>query len=61
MRWAEINDGVWVLPASRNKVGQELVRPLSSAALAVLGGLPKAGEFVFSRRGGSRAIGDWPS
>jgi integrase len=54
MRWAEIREGVWTLPASRNKVGQELVRPLSGAALAALPS--RSGEFVFSR-GGVTALG----
>jgi integrase len=36
MTWDEIAAGVWVLPASRNKTGQELARPLSAAALAII-------------------------
>ena len=56
MRWAELAEGVWTLPPERNKVGVELVRPLSGAALAVLDGLPRSGEWVFTRRG-SQAIG----
>jgi integrase len=51
MRWAELAGGDWTLPASRNKTGQELVRPLSQAAQAILADLPKEGEFVFSRNG----------
>jgi integrase len=51
MRWAELAGGDWTLPASRNKTGQELVRPLSRAAQAILADLPKVGEFVFSRNG----------
>jgi integrase len=54
--WGEINEGVWLLPASRNKVGHDLLRPLSGAALAVLDSMPKTGAFVFSRRGGRQAI-----
>jgi integrase len=57
MRWAELSGGVWTLPAGRNKVGQELARPLSGAAQAILDGLPRTGEFVFSRRSGKRPIG----
>jgi integrase len=53
MTWSEIVDGVWTLPASRNKSGVELVRPLSGAAQALLAGMPRVGEFVFSTaRGG---------
>jgi integrase len=49
MRWAEISDRVWTLPASRNKTGQELARPLSPAALAQLG--EPADGWVFSNDG----------
>jgi integrase len=36
MVWSEVRDGVWELPAERNKTKLPLARPLSSAALAVL-------------------------
>jgi integrase len=36
MTWGEIKDGVWTLPAARNKTKVDLVRPLSKAALNVL-------------------------
>jgi integrase len=53
MTWSEIADGVWTLPASRNKTGLELVRPLSGAAQALITGVPRVGQFVFSTgRGG---------
>ena len=32
LTWDEIKDGVWLLPAARNKVKQDLARPLSAAA-----------------------------
>ena len=51
MTFDEVVDGVWTLPAARNKVKQDLVRPLSAAALAVLAGLPRNGPFVFTTRG----------
>jgi integrase len=51
MTWAEISGSDWTLPAARNKTGLELVRPLSAAAQAVLAGLPRLGEFVFTRSG----------
>lgn len=51
MTWAELADGVWTLPAARNKTNVELARPLSQAALAILAELPRIGEFVFSRSG----------
>jgi len=49
--WDEIVDGVWLLPAARNKVNQELARPLSGAALVVVDSLPKLGRFVFTLSG----------
>jgi integrase len=46
-------DGVWTLPAARNKAKQDLVRPLSAAALAVLKSVPQINNslFVFTARG----------
>jgi integrase len=54
MHWSEISDVVWTLPASRNKVKQDLSRPLSIAALDVLSAVPRihGSDFVFSGDGG---------
>jgi integrase len=57
MTWGEVTGGDWTLPASRNKTGVELVRPLGKAAQAILASLPKAGEFVWSTDGGVTPIG----
>ena len=53
MRWAELMGADWVLPSSRNKVGVELVRPLSTAAQDVLATMPRVagGDYVFSNNG----------
>jgi integrase len=51
MRWGEIVGDTWVLPAERNKVGQELARPLSGAAQAIIAELSRFGEWVFTRVG----------
>ena len=51
MRWGEIADGMWTLPAGRNKTQLELIRPLSKAALAIVEAQPRNGEFIFSRTG----------
>jgi integrase len=51
IEWSEIAGGDWTLPASRNKTGVELVRPLSRAARAVLAQLPRNGDWVFTRTG----------
>jgi integrase len=45
MTWGELANGnVWVLPAGRNKTKQELTRPLSQAAAAVLARFPRRGD-----------------
>jgi integrase len=58
MRWSEIRDGIWTLPAGRNKTAQDLARPLSRAALEIIEERrhtsiegPNLQEFVFSRDG----------
>jgi integrase len=48
MRWDEITDGIWTLPASRSKTKTEVVRPLSRAAQAVLAAQPRITEWVFT-------------
>ncbi len=50
LSWREVNlkDAVIVLPAERTKNGREHTLPLSSQALALLGGIKRSGEFVFS-------------
>jgi hypothetical protein len=40
----EVKDGVWLLPAARNKVKQDFARPLSGAAHSLLDSLPKLGR-----------------
>src|SRR5262249_37676617 len=45
MEWAEVVSGDWTLPASRNKTAQDLIRPLSQAALATLP--ERNGRWVF--------------
>ena len=49
MRWSELKGLDWILPAARNKVKADLVRPLSVAALAALVDGPRieARDFVF--------------
>jgi integrase len=53
MTWDEIVGTDWILPPSRNKTGQELVRPLPATALAVLGALPRVAgcPYVFHTDG----------
>jgi integrase len=48
MQWSEVPEGTdWILPASRNKGGVDLVRPLSMRAMALLATLPRRGQYVF--------------
>jgi integrase len=47
----EVVGADWTLPAARNKVKVDLIRPLSPNALAVLAKLPEAGKFVFTTDG----------
>jgi integrase len=53
MTWGEIDGGDWVLPAARNKVKTNLVRPLSGAAVAILAERPRidGANFVFTSSG----------
>ena len=53
MTWDEIDGADWTLPAARNKVKVDLLRPLSKAAQAVLAGMPRfAGcAYVFTGDG----------
>jgi integrase len=53
MTWQEINGSDWALPAMRNKVAAELVRPLSQAARDVLDTLPRKSDYVFAGRHGA--------
>jgi integrase len=53
LRWDEIKDGVWHLPANRSKTKVDVVRPLSKAALAIVESRPRIdnGPLVFSFNG----------
>lgn len=53
MPWHELDGDIWTLPGKRNKTAQDLVRPLSNAAAAVLrqlkGGVSRTFVFSFGR------------
>jgi YD repeat-containing protein len=55
MKRSEVEDGVWTLPKERSKNGQEIVRPLSRAAIEVIASVPviAGSEFVFTVSGTS--------
>jgi integrase len=48
MRWDEIADGIWTLPASRSKTKTGVTRPLSQAARAIIAAQPRIAEWVFT-------------
>jgi integrase len=54
MTWNELDGSTWTLPAARNKVKTELVRPLSAAAMTIVEAQPRGGSYVFGveRMGG---------
>jgi integrase len=52
MLWSELDNGVWVIPASRYKTGREHVLPLSQAALDIIAAQPRTGPLVFPGQGG---------
>jgi len=56
MTWDEVDGSDWTLPAARNKTKLDLLRPLSRVASQIIGGLPKAGPFVFTTNGGATAF-----
>jgi integrase len=58
MRWSELAGTDWTLPAARNKVKVDLVRPLSTAAQDILTSVPRivGCEYVFTV-GGRGALG----
>src|SRR5262249_12313687 len=47
MQWKELDGNNWTLPAIRNKVKRDFIRPLSTAAMAVLPPPGHDGEDVF--------------
>jgi integrase len=53
MTWSEIAGTDWTLPAARNKVNKDLIRPLSAAAMVTIAALPRIGRqgFVFTITG----------
>jgi len=50
MRWRDIDDAVWTIPADANKPHRTHVVPLSRLALAILDDCPRGPGFVFTTR-----------
>jgi integrase len=57
MEWGEIVSGDWTLPAAKNKTNQDLIRPLSKAALATLP--VRNGKWVFVNSQGTGPLADF--
>jgi len=58
MRWSELFDGMWTIPASRTKNHRELVLPLPRQAQGVLDSLPRfAGRDLLFGRGPNGFVG----
>jgi integrase len=57
MEWTELSATDWTLPAARNKTNQDLLRPLSAAAQAIIAAMPNRGKFVFTRTGRAALVG----
>ena len=47
MRWDEVDNGVWTIPATKTKNKQEHEVPLPPAAIHLLEGIPNTGDYVF--------------
>jgi integrase len=56
MPWGELSSAEWLLPGPRNKTKLDLLRPLPSVALDVVGTKPAGAVFVFSNDGGTGPI-----
>jgi integrase len=56
MIWAEVEGADWTLPAARNKVKKDLVRPLSEAARAVLATRPRIEGCPYVFSSGQKAL-----
>ena len=58
LRWSEIDldNALWTLPAERSKNKRQHEVPLSSAAVTLLRGRDRRGDYVFTSRGGRRAF-----
>src|SRR5262245_93449 len=59
MTWDEVVGGVWVLPARRNKTNQELARPLSRAALAIIEARPRIDGVPYVFTAGEAGVRYW--
>jgi integrase len=52
MRWGELEETTWAIPATRYKTKIDFELPFSRAALALIATIPRVGEYVFTVTGG---------
>jgi integrase len=59
MRWADINlnEAVWIIPASSTKSDRKQLVPLSAPVLEIIKSVPRFGEFVFTSDGNTHLSG----
>lgn len=59
-KWSEVDldSAIWIVPAERMKAGREHRVPLSTAALALLKGMPQIGEHIFPGQRGDAPLSD---
>ena len=51
LKWSDITSGTWTIPEENSKNGKEHFVPLSTAALDIINGMPRLGEYVFTTKG----------
>jgi integrase len=61
MRWDDVDDDAWNLPAEATKSRRAHVVPLSPLAREVLNSCPRVGTFVFSSSAGRRPLAGFAS
>ena len=61
MKWDEVNDGIWTIPASRMKRNREHETPLSADAMAIIKRLESAhiNQFIFPGRSNRKPLAHW--
>jgi integrase len=57
MRWEDLKDDLWTIPAEVNKTKKAQVVPLSEDVRSLLAELPRQGAYVFGRGGRTRFSG----
>jgi integrase len=51
IRWDDIQGDLWIIPKEQYKTRRENVTPLTPNVLAILEGIPRTGEYIFTTTG----------